>query len=294
MGVIRRFCLAAWVAAVAGESGYAAGELLELRFPPSEAEVAAEPAAAFYIGGARLVSVVLPGHLATAAVRADGGGQVRLLAHDGVSRLAILDAGAAKAKKRELGSSVRLRAGGVVQLPGGARARVTGWTRRHGGRVLPVSLLRVAYPVRAPAAGTPLLDEQGRVVAIGYQAEPAAESVGYALPVEVVSRVLADFERDRRVVRTWLGVTLRDGDASPSLVRIEPGSPAAQAGLLAGDVLLQIGARPVSEYAEAVNAFYYLIAGEQAAVRVLRGVKVVDVNVVPQAVASGVGASVGG
>jgi len=180
-----------------------------------------------------------------------------------------------------------------VQVPGGARARITGWTRRHGGRVLPVSLLRVNYPVSPPAAGTPLLDEKGRVVAIGYQADPAAASVGYALPVEVVSRVLADFERDRRVVRTWLGVTLRQGDASPSLVRIEPGSPAEQAGLAAGDVLLQVGARQVTEYAEAVNAFYYLVAGRQTAVRVLRGVEVLDVKVVPQAVATGVGASAG-
>ena len=88
-------------------------------------------------------------------------------------------------------------------------------------------------------------------------------------------------------------MTLREGAASPSLVRIEPGSPAERAGLLAGDVLLQVGSRKVSDYAEVVDAFYYLVAGEGAVVRVLRGVKVLDVKVVPQAVASGVGATVG-
>ena len=158
---------------------------------------------------------------------------------------------------------------------------------------MPVSLLRINYPGAVPLAGTPLLDDQGEVVAIGYQAEPGREAVGYALPVEVVLRVLADFERDRRVVRTWLGVTLREGAAAPSLVRVEAGSPAARAGLVEGDVLLQVGSRKVRDYAEAVNSFYYLIAGEQAPMRVLRGVEVMDVKVVPQAVATGVGAAAG-
>jgi serine protease Do len=290
-----RFCglwLLACFGGLVGE-GFGAGGLLELRFPATEAELAGEVAAAFSIGRARLVSVVLPGHKAVAAVRADGGGEVELLAHDGISRLAILDGAVVKAPNFELGTSGSLRAGDAVRVAGAAQARVTGWTRRHGGRVLPVSLLRVNYPASPPSAGTPLLDGKGRVVAIGYQTDPVAESVGYALPVEVVARVLADYERDRRVVRTWLGVTLREGDASPSLVRIEPGSPAERGGLLAGDVLLQIGSRSVNGYAEAVNAFYYLVAGRQTPVRVLRGVKVVDVMVVPQAVASGVGASAG-
>ena len=57
--------------------------------------------------------------------------------------------------------------------------------------------------------------------------------------------------------------------------------------------MLQVGVRKVSDYAEAVDAFYYLVAGEIAPVRVLRGVKVLDVELVPQAVASGVGARVG-
>ena len=58
-------------------------------------------------------------------------------------------------------------------------------------------------------------------------------------------------------------------------------------------MLLQVGPRQVSDYAEVVNAFYYLVAGKQVAVRVLRGVEVLEVKVVPQAVATGVGASAG-
>lgn len=270
-----------------------AADLVGLQFAATDAGRVAERVVAFATSDRQLISVVLPGHRAGPVAGPGGRGEIRLLGHDPVSRLAVLDGSGVAARKYPLGDSGGLGPGAVVRVAGGAQARVSGWARRHGGRVLPVSLLRVNYPASPPAAGTPLLDEQGRVVAIGYQAEPGRESVGYALPVEVVSRVLADLDRDRRVVRTWLGVTLREGAASPSLVRVEAGSPAERGGLLAGDVLLRVGARQVSDYAEVVDAFYYLVAGERAPVRVLRGVKVLDVEVVPQAVASGVGAAVG-
>lgn len=270
-----------------------AGEVLEIQFPAAGVGMEALPVAAFAMPDGRMVSVVLPGQRAASAQRVDGRGGIALLVHDPVSRLAVLNGVGVVMKKQRLGSSGELGAGAQVRVAGGVRGRVTGWARRHGGRVLPVSLLRINYPGAVPLAGTPLLDDQGEVVAIGYQAEPGREAVGYALPVEVVLRVLADFERDRRVVRTWLGVTLREGAAAPSLVRVEAGSPAARAGLVEGDVLLQVGSRKVRDYAEAVNSFYYLIAGEQAPMRVLRGVEVMDVKVVPQAVATGVGAAAG-
>jgi len=60
-----------------------------------------------------------------------------------------------------------------------------------------------------------------------------------------------------------------------------------------GDVLLQVGAYLVSEYAEAVNACYYLVAGRPVKVRVLRGTEVLEVELVPQALANGVGAQSG-
>ena len=202
---------ALWLAA--GMCGMvAASEFVELSFAAVDEGRGAEPVVAFAVMDGRMVSVVLPGHRAGPARRAGGRGEIPLLGHDPVSRLALLDGSAVVAgTKYELGDSRVLKPGAMVQVAGGAQARVTGWARRHGGRVLPVSLLRVNYPAVPPRAGTPLLDGAGRVVAIGYQAEPGRKSVGYALPVVVVARVLADLERDRKVVRTWLCVTLREG-----------------------------------------------------------------------------------
>jgi serine protease Do len=188
-----------------------------------------------------------------------------------------------------LGSSVRIEAGAVVRVPGGGEGRVVGWVRRFAGRVLPVSLLRVNYSAEAPPAGSPLLGADGRVVAIGYQVDPQRTGTGFALPVEVCQRVLADLDQDGRVVRAWLGLTLKEGMAIPAVVRVDEESPAGRGGLQAGDVLLQVGAYPVNEYAEAVNAFYFLTGGRPVKVRILRGVEVLDLTLVPQALPAGAG-----
>ena len=70
--------------------------------------------------------------------------------------------------------------------------------------------------------------------------------------------------------------------ASPIIESVRPGSPAQKAGLQNGDVILSIGIRKVSDYAEVVDAFFYLIAGKPQVFKVLRGTEVKDITVTPE------------
>ena len=49
-----------------------------------------------------------------------------------------------------------------------------------------------------------------------------------------------------------------------------------------GDILLSVGPRRTSSYAEARDAFYYLVAGQGTTLGLLRGTKLVELTVIPE------------
>jgi S1-C subfamily serine protease len=99
-------------------------------------------------------------------------------------------------------------------------------------------------------SGGPLLDARGRVVGINAQIKSESgggEGVGFAIPVDAVRRSLQELRRRGRVSYGYLGVSslvlwpqaakrlrleVRDGAV---VQRVEPDSPAEEAGLRAGD-----------------------------------------------------------
>lgn len=169
--------------------------------------------------------------------------------------------------------------GTEVRAHSGVAGRTSGWVKQINGKMLPLSLLKVDYGEAAPPAGTPLLDANGAVIAIAHQT--TAPKNGYAIPADVVRRVLEDVQNGGRVSRGWIGLKLLPQSATPQVTRVQDGSPSAQAGIQAGDVLLEVGSRPLADYADAVNAFYFLKPGVPSALRVKRGEKEISVSVTP-------------
>jgi membrane-associated protease RseP (regulator of RpoE activity) len=137
-----------------------------------------------------------------------------------------------------------------AMTPGGMVAcRSNGWVKQVGKNILPLALLKVNFGSPVPPPGTPLLDDEGRVAAIIFQ-DSGTGNTGYAIPAEAVHRVRRDI---------------------PQIVRVLPNSPAAAVGIKPSDVLLNIGSRQISDYADAANAFFYLIPGQAVRVKLLRG-----------------------
>jgi hypothetical protein len=158
-----------------------------------------------------------------------------------------------------------------AMTPGGMVAcRSNGWVKQVGKNILPLALLKVNFGSPVPPPGTPLLDDEGRVAAIIFQ-DSGTGNTGYAIPAEAVHRVRRDICGGGRLVRGWLGLSLLAGSQSPQIVRVLPNSPAAAVGIKPSDVLLNIGSRQISDYADAANAFFYLIPGQAVRVKLLRG-----------------------
>lgn len=104
-------------------------------------------------------------------------------------------------------------------------------------------------------SGGPLFDAEGRVVGINTAIlSPTGGSVGigFAVPSETAKQVIADLADDGKVERGWLGVAIQPvtediaaalGMAAPEgalIAEVQPGTPAAAAGLRRGDVVTAV------------------------------------------------------
>src|SRR5918995_1930564 len=100
-------------------------------------------------------------------------------------------------------------------------------------------------------SGGPLLDGQGRVVGINAQIASESggnEGVGYALPIETAKEVVDALKAGKPIERPWLGVQIADADGGgAALVDVVNGSPADDAGLQAGDVVLKASGETVAD-----------------------------------------------
>lgn len=108
-------------------------------------------------------------------------------------------------------------------------------------------------------SGGPLLDSSGRVIGVNSQIETAGDGssgnvgIGFAVPSNTVKTVVADLIADGRVDRAYLGVSLQEIDvelassfglpasAGVLVQTVQPGSPAAGAGIRAGSEQRVVG-----------------------------------------------------
>jgi putative serine protease PepD len=136
-------------------------------------------------------------------------------------------------------------------------------------------------------SGGPLFDAAGRVIGINSSiaSMPSASGgstgsigLGFAIPSTLAERVAQELVADGSATHAFLGVALSDGTAEVDgavrrgavVEEVTPGTPAAQAGLRAGDVVVGIDGDPVRG-AESLTAFVRARAvGEQVELSVAR------------------------
>jgi hypothetical protein len=237
-------------------------------------------------GEGLLVTVIAPGANANVpSLRVVGRSvPLRVIGHDPVTRLGFIQvAGTISIHPAEWLADARGSLGKQLRAdgPGGPiKCMAAGWVKQIGGKVLPLALMQVNFDQTVPPAGTPLTDAQGKVVAIVFQGAGGGNT-GYAIPAEAVHRVRRDLCNGGRLMRGWLGLTLNSESRSPRVIRVLPDSPAADAGVLPGDVLLAIGSRQIADYVDAANAFFYLVPEQATQVKLMRGGKPLAFSITP-------------
>jgi putative serine protease PepD len=128
-------------------------------------------------------------------------------------------------------------------------------------------------------SGGPVLNAQGGVVGIvdqiatGSSTIDSSTGVGFAIPIDVVKAELAQLERGGQVAHAYLGVTPAQATTlQGALVQgVTAGSPAATAGLRAGDVVTAVNGAAVAGPNRFVAALDALNPGSRVALTVRRG-----------------------
>ncbi len=100
-------------------------------------------------------------------------------------------------------------------------------------------------------SGGPLIDDEGLVVGINSRGYMGADNLGFAIPANTAKEVVRALSDEGKVTRSYVGLVpgaLRDLESFYALElnngmlinSVDPGSPAARAGLRGGDILLAI------------------------------------------------------
>jgi S1-C subfamily serine protease len=190
----------------------------------------------------------------------------------------------------------------VVALgnPLGLAGSVTAGIVSALGRSLPTRAGRVVDEViQTDAALNPgnsggvLADSEGRVV--GVNTAVAGIGVGLAVPINNTTRkIITTLMTNGRVRRAWLGVAGSESPLPPPLAakvgrrsgvrvaQVIEGSPAAQAGLRVGDMLVAVAGEPVVTSTALQRVMVEDAIGRRLEITVWRNGALVDVVAVPR------------
>lgn len=194
----------------------------------------------------------------------------------------------------ELGDSDKLRVGQTVFAMGNPFGLTGGPTVTKGvisavkrsirsERGLLEDLVQTDAPINPGNSGGPLVDIEGKVVALNTAIVPFAQGIGFAIPVNYVKRCATEILTHGRMMRPWLGVsglTLTPEIASyyrlpvgkgALVMDVMAGSPAEKAEIEKGDIIIGFGDKAINSVDELVREVQKRKIGDKARLLMLRG-----------------------
>jgi len=140
-------------------------------------------------------------------------------------------------------------------------------------------------------SGGPLVNLKGEVIGINTAIVAAGQGIGFAIPINMVKRVVDQLVDKGKVVRGWIGVSLQplslelaqslglDGAQGAVVGSTMAGSPAAQAGLQQGDVIVSYNKIPVEDYRQVQRMVAETGVGKIVTLEILRKKQKIQVPV---------------
>jgi S1-C subfamily serine protease len=160
----------------------------------------------------------------------------------------------------------RTRRGNIVASSGILSGLITGgWRTWRGGEI--DQFIRPDLVLYRGFSGGPLVNAQGEVLGVNTS---GLHGSGITIPAATVTRVAAELSEKGRIERPYLGLGMQavllqeslrgklnlKNSAGLLVVHVEPGGPADQAGMLLGDVLIELEGKPVTDTGEVQNVLH--------------------------------------
>lgn len=128
------------------------------------------------------------------------------------------------------------------------------------GRLMYRDFIQTDASINPGNSGGPLFNLQGQVIGINTAINARAQGIGFAIPVNMIKKVLPQLAEDGRVSRSWIGVQIApvDVDVARSLgmerphgaaiMQVVPGGPAAKGGLQEEDVIVRFDQKLIERH----------------------------------------------
>lgn len=219
----------------------------------------------------------------------------RVIGADPTSDVALLKVDGSGLPTAELGDSDRLRVGQVVVAIGNPFGFALG-----GGPTVTMGLvsalkrniqaqdrvfeglIQTDAAINPGNSGGPLVDLDGRVIGVNTAMIPFAQGIGFAIPINEVKTRLEDLAKYGRVIRPWIGIVGLDLTREMAayyglpvskgvvVARVLHYSPAFEAGLREGDILLRLNETELNTVGDLQGALKTKKPGDTVKLIVLR------------------------
>ena len=227
--------------------------------------------------------------------------EARVLGVDKRTDIAVLKIDAKNLPAVKIGHASELKVGewvAAIGSPFGFENTITSGIVSAKARALPdenyVPFIQTDVAVNPGNSGGPLFNMDGEVVGINsqiYSRSGGFMGLSFAIPIDVAMQVKDDLVNTGKVTRGRIGVQIQDvnqalansfGLPKPQgalISGVEPGSPAEQAGLKSGDVVLGVNGKAINQLSELSGAIAATKPGNNARVQIWREGKSRDVDV---------------
>jgi putative serine protease PepD len=131
-------------------------------------------------------------------------------------------------------------------------------------------------------SGGPLLDANAHVLGLNDQIETNSGSsagVGFAVPSNTAARVATQIIAGKSVEHSYLGVHLSATGNGATVAQVQSGSPAASAGIRAGDVITAVNGTAVTSTDQFISVVDGYAPGDTVTLKINRGGQTTDVTV---------------
>ena len=189
----------------------------------------------------------------------------------------------------KMGDSDKLKIGQwvvAIGSPFGLERTVTAGIVSAKGRVIGSGpyddFIQTDASINPGNSGGPLLNMNGEVVGINTAIIASGTGIGFAIPVNLASGIIAQLKSEGEVTRGWLGVAIQDltkemaeyyglKDRKGVLVAdVFEGDPADKAGIKAKDIILGVNDKEIETSHQLTAMIAGLKVGEKAKVHIFR------------------------
>ncbi|MBU0566831.1 DegQ family serine endoprotease [bacterium] len=131
-------------------------------------------------------------------------------------------------------------------------------------------------------SGGPLVNLNGEVIGINTAIVAQAQGIGFAIPINMAQKIVGDLRKHGKVIRAWLGILIQDLTQELAkhlkaevregvlVATVVKGSPAEEAGLEEGDIILEIDGKKVAKSKDLQGEVLNKAAGTKVKLLLLR------------------------